>query len=190
MRRTKQNEAKIKWSFVHRLWHFYNVTEENWRKGRIFKDPDFSLESDCQLSLMKSTTTVLRRYQWLLVLRNSEGQRSFCTLNRMLLRSTSSSCRSSLLFRSTLFFSASWIQWESFPRPAPNSTKHRPLLRRPSSSRWPKIEAWRHLQGQTGLCEACENSWYKPRNISPSTPITASQRCAPVYEVQHDGTFI
>lgn len=73
------------------------------------------------------------------------SHRSF-TLKRVLQRSTSSSCRSWLVFR------ASWIQCDNFPRPAPNSTKHRPPSRRPRSCRCPKIEDCKHLTGQVRPC--------------------------------------
>lgn len=88
---------------------------------------------------------------WSLSLGWSGFQNQGCTLNRVLQRSTSSSCRSSKVFRCSQVFRASWIQWDSFPRPAPNSTKHRPLPSSPSSSMWPKMEDWAHPTGQTEI---------------------------------------
>lgn len=56
-------------------------------------------------------------------------------LNRVVQRSTSSSCRSSWASRCSGVFSASRIQWDNFPRPAPNSTKQRPRPRSPKDSK-------------------------------------------------------
>lgn len=124
-----QNKLELTVSFAY----LHCVRQAPLYSNRIKKTANAALSDDV---ILKWVMILLDDWLWV------------PALKRVLLRSTSSSCRSSWVSRCSGVFRASWIQWESFPRPAPNSTKHRPRPSSPSASRWPKIDDWTNLTGE------------------------------------------